>query len=1119
MSLDNNFENDQLTSPGEPAILKKNAKKNSPKENAVKGDDQYLQILQALSKSQAVIEFNMDGTVITANENFLHIFGYSLKEIKGKHHQILCSEEYVTSKAYKKLWQNLNNGNADTGQYLRIGKDGKEIWIQANYNPILGSDSKPYKVVKFAIDITGHKRMEAGIQQTADKLEQSMAEIQATQEEMQKILHESQSKEQYINEILNLSNDSILAIDKDYRVISGNKAFTATFESTGLKVGKGFELLQIFNEEDRANRVALYNRIFAGESFETSDIMAFDGVDKHYRVQHAPIRNEQGEIIAAAIFAKDITEVAMARQRAEKLLEESQQQKEALSASEEELRQSMEEMQATGEEMQKILRESQSKEQYLDELINASKDCIYTLDRNNKVISYNKAIQALYTKIGIKLEKGTDILLGMDENGKKESLTYYGRVFNGEELELTQTFVLLGVEAHYVMNYSPLRNNKGEVFGIAVFAKDVTDMVKAQKQSDQLRHEAQQAAESIKAQEEELRQNMEELSATQEEVQRILIETQAKEQYLNDLLNATSDSIFTIDKDYKLVNFNKTIKETYTKVGFNVQKGFDALNFISAQQKHTYKGYYDRALSGEYFEITENYKLGDKEQFFAIVYSPLRNEKGEIIGAAVFGKDITETILSKKETEQLLAETQQQADAMKANQVGFGQAINFIQELTMGNFNAEMNIQGLAVDKSVTKVIEDLNSLRNTLKIIISEVNFVAKTAGEEGKLNARLNIKDVKGEWKVLVESMNTLLTSISEPMLAFNAIIGDMAEGNLTSKFESKVGGDILVMANSLNKAISNLNNLLSTINSSSDVVADSSNIMLKKSEGMKNNTTEVASAISQMAKGAQEQAVKTDASSKLVEQVLKSANSMEQKANSINKAAEKGQKGSEDGLKIVKRLVDNMGEIGESAQKTSNSIDILTQRAEEIARTLNVITDIAAQTNLLALNAAIEAARAGDAGRGFAVVAEEIRKLAEDSRRSAVDIEKIIKDVQKDTTAAGRAIETMQSSVKQGDNASKEAEAIFHEIAKSSNETFSYSKEIQEATTEQKSSIGAVVKNIEQIVVVSEQTAASTQQVAGSSQQLNQGMNDIAESSVRLSKVAAELQAGVSQFKLKK
>jgi methyl-accepting chemotaxis protein len=269
--------------------------------------------------------------------------------------------------------------------------------------------------------------------------------------------------------------------------------------------------------------------------------------------------------------------------------------------------------------------------------------------------------------------------------------------------------------------------------------------------------------------------------------------------------------------------------------------------------------------------------------------------------------------------------------------------------------------------------------------------------------------------------------------------------------------------------------------------------------------------------MAQGAQDQALKTDESSKLVEEVMTTANEMESKADIIYKAAEKGQSSCENGIRIIKKLVENMEGISSSAGITSESISVLTQRAEEIGRTLNVITDIAAQTNLLALNAAIEAARAGDAGRGFAVVAEEIRKLAEDSRRSAVDIEKIIGDVQKDTQSAGKAIEKMEGSVKEGSTATKEADIIFQEIAQSSQETLSYSKEIQQATSGQKASIDSVVKNIEQIVVVAEETAAGTEEVASSSQALNASMAEVTEASNKLSQIAAELQAGVGQFKL--
>ncbi len=284
------------------------------------------------------------------------------------------------------------------------------------------------------------------------------------------------------------------------------------------------------------------------------------------------------------------------------------------------------------------------------------------------------------------------------------------------------------------------------------------------------------------------------------------------------------------------------------------------------------------------------------------------------------------------------------------------------------------------------------------------------------------------------------------------------------------------------------------------------------------MKKSTSEVAAAIAQMSKGAQDQAIRTDESSTFVDDVMQSSNVTAEKADQINNVAEKEQKSCEEGMKIAKNLLNNMGDIQNSASSTSNSIDVLTQRAEEIGRTLNVITDIAAQTNLLALNAAIEAARAGDAGRGFAVVAEEIRKLAEDSRQSAVDIEKIISDVQKDTQNAGRAIQEMEISVKQGNAASQEAESIFSEISIASDSTVNYSKEIQNATTGQKDAIDRVVKNIEQIVVVAEETAAGSEEVASSAEDLNNGMDEITDASNTLSQVALELQDGVNRFKLK-
>jgi methyl-accepting chemotaxis protein len=114
-------------------------------------------LADALGRSQAVIEFGMDGTICTANDNFLKALGYTLGEIQGKHHNMFVEASERDSTAYREFWAKLNRGEYQAAEYKRIGKGGKEVWIQATYNPVLGPDGKPVKVVKFATDITARK--------------------------------------------------------------------------------------------------------------------------------------------------------------------------------------------------------------------------------------------------------------------------------------------------------------------------------------------------------------------------------------------------------------------------------------------------------------------------------------------------------------------------------------------------------------------------------------------------------------------------------------------------------------------------------------------------------------------------------------------------------------------------------------------------------------------------------------------------------------------------------------------------------------------------------------------------------------------------------------------------
>ncbi|QDU80328.1 Biofilm dispersion protein BdlA [Polystyrenella longa] len=134
--------------------------------------------INAISKAQAVIEFNMDGTIITANENFLNAVGYKLTEVQGQHHRIFVEDRLASSREYKDFWARLNRGEYDSGEYQRFGKGGKEIWIQASYNPILDASGNPFKVVKFATDVTAQKLRNADYQGQIEAISKAQAVIE-----------------------------------------------------------------------------------------------------------------------------------------------------------------------------------------------------------------------------------------------------------------------------------------------------------------------------------------------------------------------------------------------------------------------------------------------------------------------------------------------------------------------------------------------------------------------------------------------------------------------------------------------------------------------------------------------------------------------------------------------------------------------------------------------------------------------------------------------------------------------------------------------------------------------------------------------------------------------------
>ncbi|MET3666965.1 PAS domain-containing methyl-accepting chemotaxis protein [Caulobacter sp. 1776] len=140
------------------------------KTNAAIGDMEA--VIAAIHRSQAVIEFNLDGSIITANENFLKTLGYGLSEIQGRHHSLFVESAYASSGEYREFWRRLNAGEFFSDKFKRVGKGGREIWIQASYNPIFDKAGKPVKVIKFASDITMVEQERAAAEAARKKADQ-----------------------------------------------------------------------------------------------------------------------------------------------------------------------------------------------------------------------------------------------------------------------------------------------------------------------------------------------------------------------------------------------------------------------------------------------------------------------------------------------------------------------------------------------------------------------------------------------------------------------------------------------------------------------------------------------------------------------------------------------------------------------------------------------------------------------------------------------------------------------------------------------------------------------------------------------------------------------------------
>ena len=357
----------------------------------------------------------------------------------------------------------------------------------------------------------------------------------------------------------------------------------------------------------------------------------------------------------------------------------------------------------------------------------------------------------------------------------------------------------------------------------------------------------------------------------------------------------------------------------------------------------------------------------------------------------------------------------------------------------------------------------------------------------------------------------------AITNPVRKLVSASQTVADGDLTHDVEIKTGDEVGMLAVAFQKMVESLRGLVGQAQDTAEKVSAISQELSSSAQEMNATTEEVSSTVQQIATGSSKQAEATEKTSKIIEDIsttIKENASAAQAASAV--AVEAGQK-AQAGRNATQKTVEKMGQVNSVINEAVGFVRDLKDRSQQIGRIVDVITGFANQTNLLSLNAAIEAARAGESGRGFAVVAEEVRKLAEASKKSAEEIADLIAEIQAKTEKTVTSIDSGSKEVTEGMEVVKKTAVVFEEIVKGAEEAGAMSQQVASSSQQMVEGIEKIVKAVEEVSATAEENASAVQEVSASTEEQTASMEQMASSAQELSDMAIKLAELTAKFKV--